>query len=143
MSEKYEGHFDGLNEGAYIKAAEFRIGQRFTVVIDNVHKEKLEDENGKKKGKGVVTFKGREKEWVSNKTNQILIAGMFGPMVKDWYGKPVTLEVQSVPVGGVMKLGFRIVGSPELKEPITVTVKLPRKRPVDVTLVPTAKQEAA
>lgn len=143
MSERYEGHFDGLNDGAYIKAAEFKIGQEFTVTIDNVHKEQLEGDDGKKKGKGVVAFKGKDKEWVSNKTNQLCIAAMFGPMVKDWYGKRITLVVENVKVGGETKPGFRIKGSPDLTAPVDATIKLPKRKPVTRRLVPTGKPAAA
>lgn len=133
----YEGHFDGLQEGEYIKAAEFKMGQEFTITIENVHREQLEQEDGRKRGKGIVSFKGKDKEWVSNKTNQICIAAMFGPMVKDWIGKRITLVVELVQIGPEKRPGFRVKGSPDIKEPVEATIKLPRRKPVKRMLVPT------
>jgi hypothetical protein len=137
VSPAYEGHYDGLQDGSYIKAAEFKLGTEFTVTLEKVHKEQLEGDDGKKKGKGVVAFRGKEKEWVTNKTNLICLAAMFGPMVKDWAGKRITIVTEMVSVGAEKRPGFRIKGSPDITAPIDAVIKLPRKRPITRTLVPT------
>jgi hypothetical protein len=135
--QPYEGHFDGLNEGSFIKATDFALGTVFTVTIEGVTRQQLEGEDGKKKGKGVVKFTGKAKEWVSNKTNQICIAKMFGPLVKDWIGKRVTFVVEMIQMYPENRPGFRVKGSPDIAAPIDAEIKLPRKRPVTRTLVPT------
>jgi hypothetical protein len=142
MGESYKGHVDGLSDGTYIKATEFKLGQEFTVEINNVHKEQLEGEDGKKKGKGVIDFKGKEKGLVSNKTNNICIAGMFGNNVADWYGKRVTFVVEMVKLGAESKPGFRVKGSPDLTAAVDVVIKLPRKKPQTRRLVPTGNGNA-
>jgi hypothetical protein len=139
--EPYEGHFQGLNEGSFIKAAEFPLGTTFTVTIEAVTRQQLEGEDGKKKGKGVVKFTGKAKEWVSNVTNQQCIAAMFGDLVKGWIGKRVTFVVEMIRMHPENRPGFRVKGSPDITAPIEVTIKLPRKRPEKRTLVPTPQPQ--
>jgi hypothetical protein len=135
--EAYTGHYDGLNEGSYVKAADFKLGQQITVTLEAAHRRILEGEDGKKKRKGIFKFTGKEKEWVSNKTNQICIAKMFGDQVSGWIGKRVTFVVEICPVGGVDKYGFRVAGSPDISAPMIAEIKLPKRRPVNRKLVPT------
>lgn len=137
--ERYDGHVDGLQEGNYIKAAEMKLGQRFTVKIEDIFKERMKEDSGKERGKGVLKFEGREKEYISNKTNQLRIAAMFGDAVKEWRGKRVTFEVQMVRgVSGEKVPGFRVIGSPDLTAPIEKEIQVNRRwRPEKVKLIPT------
>jgi hypothetical protein len=124
----------------YLAAIEFGTRQ-FTAKIDSVRKVKLEGENGEQKDKGVVFFEGHEKGWVLCKTNALCLAAMFGNDTDQWIGKRVTLYSTKVSVGKEMKDGIRVKGSPDLTAPVKATVKMPRKKPFDVTLVPTGAKE--
>jgi hypothetical protein len=72
---------------------------------------------------------GKERPWILCKTSAILLAAMFGDDTADWVGREVTLEFdESVTVDGKKVGGVRPVGSPELRDELKVSVKLPRKK---------------
>ena len=78
-----------------------------------------------------------------NKTNWKSIAKLYGDNTDAWIGKRITLHAQNVRVGPKMEPGIRVKGSPDLQAPLTFDLRLPRKRPIQTTLVPTGKQAAA
>lgn len=141
-------HYQSMLVGQYLKAATFGVGDvpvQPTYTITDVTLEKLEsvmlndtdDKAGKLKTKGIVHFRETELSLVVNRTNAECLAAMFGPETRDWAGKRVTLYAANVKVGGKMDIGIRIKGSPDIDQPITVSVKLPRKKPQPMTMVPT------
>lgn len=138
-----------LFKGAYLTAVEFG-GREPTFKIQGVDTIDLEQEDGQTKPKAVVFFvdvdgdgyKGIDRGWVLCKTNAMCIAAMFGNETDAWVGKRVTLFATDVQVGKERKPGIRVKGSPDIKAPITATIKLPKKKAFPMTLSPTVKRTA-
>lgn len=133
--------------GEYITAAEI-VGKEPTLTINKVTLEKVEslkkddDAAGKMKDRIIVYFaEGKSgRGWLLNRTNAECLRALFDSReTNDWLGKRVTLHAVNVRVGPKMEPGIRVKGSPELKEPVTFDLRLPRKRPIQTTLVPTGK----
>lgn len=134
--------------GTYITAAEL-IGKEPTLTIDRVSLEQVEslkasgDEggNGKLKDRIIVYFKEAkgDRGWLLNRTNAECIKEMWGRETNDWIGHRITLYTTNVRVGPKMEPGIRVKGSPELTEPRAFELKLPRKKPIRTTLLPTKK----
>lgn len=137
--------------GEYISAAEL-VGKAPTLTINKVTLEKVEslkgdDESGggKMKDKIVIYFAESKsgRGWLLNRTNCESIKELWGRETNDWLGHKITLFTQPVKVGKKMDIGIRVKGSPELTEPRQYELKLPRKRPIMVTLLPTGKANGA
>lgn len=138
--------------GTYITAAEL-VGKEPTLTIERVTLEEVEslkpagDEgaNGKTKDRVIVYFKGTKanRGWLLNRTNAECIKELWGRETDNWIGHRLTLFVQQVRVGPKMEPGIRVKGSPELTEPRTFELKLPRKKPIRTTLLPTKKAPPA
>lgn len=129
-------HWKALATGDYMAAVEFG-SSTFTGKVSEVRAVKLEQENGKQKHKVVIFFEGNDRGWVSNSTNNQCMEAMFGGDVKGWVGKRITLYAPLVTLGGEKVPGIRVKGSPDITERVECTVKLPRKKPFKVPLVPT------
>lgn len=126
-----------LFKGAYITAVELD-GKTVTLTVSDVTKELVADpESGEEREKGIVHFKETDRGWVLNRTNGSCLAAMFGDMTGGWLGKRVTLYATPVQVGPKRELGIRVKGSPDIREPVPVTIKLPRRKPISVTMQPT------
>ena len=134
--------------GEYITAAEL-VGKEPTLTISKVTLEKVEslkgdeDSTGKMKDRIIIYF-GESKSgrgWLLNRTNAEALKEMWGRETNEWIGKRVTLCTMPVKVGRKIEPGIRVKGSPELKEPRTFDLKLPRKKPIATTLLPTGKPE--
>jgi|SRR6185312_13115467 len=69
----------------YLKAADLQ-GKEVRVIMSNVEKEKLGDDN-----KLVLYFKGKEKGVVLNKTNSNTISDAYGDDTDDWVDQPLIL----------------------------------------------------
>ena len=132
----------GMFKGDYIAAVEFN-GKTPTLTIDHVNSVELEGEDGTKKGRPVVFFRETRRGWVLCKTTAQSLAAMFTPETDTWTGKRVTLVSEIVNVGKEKVPGIRVKGSPDLTAAVTFDLKLPRKKPRKVTLVPTAKDAPA
>ena len=141
-------HYTAMLVGQFIKAGEFGTGEiplQPTWTISRVALEKLESISmndtdgaaGKLKTKGIVYFKEHGIGWVLNRTNIMCLVEMWGTDTDAWIGKRVTLYRADVRVGAKMDVGVRIKGSPDLQQEITVSVKLPRRKPIPMKLVPT------
>jgi hypothetical protein len=125
-------------KGDHIQAVEFQ-GKTPTLTIKSVALVELEDEKKKaSKEKGVVSFKETPKGWVLNRTNAESLAAMFGAETDAWVGKRVKLQAVTVQFGKEQVPGIRVMGSPDIAKPVTFTLKLPRKRPREVTMLATA-----
>lgn len=129
--------FDALFPGRFLKAGEFQ-GKAVTLTIAAVKVEDLEGDNGSKT-KGIVSFAESKRQLVLNRTNGECIKAMFGRNTDDWIGKRVTLY--PAPYEG--DIAIRIKGSPDIEKSLTVEIKLPRKRPYNVTLEKTTKAKPA
>lgn len=113
-----------------------------TVKIARVISEVVKDEEKKtERTRWIVFFEGKDKGMLLNRTNATLIAALCkSNMTEDWVGHSITIGVRDVKMGGELVDGLRVIGSPELTAPLKVVVKLPRKRPEECFLQPTAKQ---
>lgn len=144
-------HYGAMLVGQFLKAAEFGTGTipaQPTFTIANVVLEKLEsvavgDNEGssKMKTKGVVYFREVDRGWVLNRTNAECLAAIFGKETNDWIGKRVTLFAADVRVGAKMDIGIRVKGSPDIAKEVTVSVKLPRRKPIPMRLIPTGDDD--
>jgi hypothetical protein len=123
--------------GPHIAAVE--LGRDVTVVIDSVRLEPIADDKGVVKEKWIIRFRNKDRGWVCNLTNAILLSSMWGRDIDGWIGKAVTIGPEKVRFGGETVDGIRVKGAPHLEKPLEVEVRLPRKKPQRVTLVPTGK----
>ena len=107
----------------YLAAADLQ-GHDVTVEIESVEIAEFDsDENsGDKEHANVVRFKGKEKAWRLNRTNEKCLEIMFGSNPRDAIGKRVTLTAETVMSFGERTLAIRVAGSPDIARPITVQV---------------------
>lgn len=128
--------WETLNPGEYIKAGEFN-GKPVTLRIASIDRQdfELEDGSGHEK-RGVISFTETDRKWVLNKTNIQLLKALW-PTIEDAIGQQVTLASQQVQFGREKVAGIRVIGAPHLTAPVNAQVKLPRRKPVTVTLRPT------
>ena len=122
-------NYDQLYPGRFLKAGEL-LGKKVTLTIADVDLEELVGDTGKPQVKCIVSFKETQKKLVACKTNGICIREMFGKVIADWIGKRITLFEDSW--NG--EPATRVWGSPDIAEPIDVTVTLPRRRPFSKTM---------
>lgn len=120
--------WDQLYPGRFIKTGDLQ-GKNVTLKIASVDLDELEGETGKKV-KGIITFDKTDKQLALNKTNGICLKEMFGKKVQGWVGKRVTL----MPALWNGEDCIRIFGSPDIEADKEITVSLPRKRPMKMTM---------
>lgn len=114
-----------------MKAGEFK-GRDVTLTISSVALEELEGSKGKQV-KGIVGFKGTQKQWVLNKTNGLCLRGMFGRNTDDWIGKRVTLYPAAIQFEDA-DICIRVRGSPDIAETMQLEIRLARKKPRAMTM---------
>jgi hypothetical protein len=124
--------WDELYPGRFLKASDLK-GQRVTVTIKSVDLEELEGDGGKIV-KGVIGFAGKEKMMALNRTNGLCLRSMFGKKVQAWEGKRVTLIPTETKFGAETVDAIRIYGSPDIPRDIEIELKLPKKRPIKMTM---------
>lgn len=136
----------------YIGAAELVGKPPVTMTIGRVTLEKVEsmkigdDEGkGKEKDRVIIYFENSKsgRGWLLNRTNAECIKELWGRETDAWIGKRITLHAQNVRVGPKMEPGIRVLGTPEITEPKQFQLKLPRKKPIPMTLLPTGKKAPA
>jgi len=96
-------NIDSLYPSKYLKSEDLK-GRRVQCVIDSVEVEEMSD--GVQKP--CLTFKGREKSMVLNKTNADVLKAAFGPETNDWQGQKGELFTQQVAFKGQMTSGLRL-----------------------------------
>lgn len=134
--------YDQLFPGRFIKAGEFD-GKPVTLTIKDVFLDALETESGGEESKAIVTFEETKRQWVLIKTNAQCLVAIWGPDSGEWIGHKITLHAERDPSGlSDSGLCIRVKGSPELKKPMDVSIKLPRRKAVNRKLVPTKKAAA-
>lgn len=121
-------------------------GKAVTAKIESVTGVKFEEdgETGAPKKadkKALIAFAGHSKKFAANFINCLLIENMWGKDIEAWTGHWLTIMPDTVEVKGRFfgDACIRVKGSPELKEAVTVTVTLPRRRPFTRKLVPTPR----
>lgn len=129
--------------GRFVSGPDFTTPK--TLTIHHTGDETIEDPDNKKppQHRLVVYWAEKAKPWVISKTDAQCVGAMFGDDMNGWAGKRVTLQFDTEVMFGRDKVGgVRVKGSPDISEPITVTVKLRKRRPVDIVLVNTGQRQA-
>ncbi len=88
----------------YLKASDLN-GRNVVVTISGA---RIEGIGQSKDQKLVLSFSGKEKTFVCNKTNASTIAKLYGPDTDTWIGKPITLTAREVEFQGEMVLSIRV-----------------------------------
>jgi len=88
--------------GDSLKAADLQ-GQEITVVIDKIDMKKFDNGN-----KLIITFQGKKKCLVCNKTNANRIAFAYGTNTDNWIGREITLYTDIVDFQGQMREAIRV-----------------------------------
>lgn len=91
--------------GDYLKAADLQ-GAEPTVVIATVETKEFDDGN-----KLLLTFQGKKKGLVANKTNASRIALLYGDETDDWIGKEIVLYTDIVDFQGKPTEAIRVRGT--------------------------------
>ena len=127
-------NFDQAYPGRFLKAGNLD-GKKVTLTIESVFHEKLEGDKGVEL-KVIMKFVGREMQLVVAKTNALCVREMFGPILKDWVGKRITLFESVVENPGALngKPCIRVWGSPDLPADTTIQIKLPKKKPTPMVM---------
>lgn len=135
-----------LNPSNYFSAAELEAcaiaGREPTFKILAVALEDVEDQNNRTKKKGSLTLEGADKPWLCNVTNARCLVAMFGEETDRWLGKRVTLHPERVMAFGEWTLGVRVSGSPDITAPVSVRIKLRKKKEQILTMKPTGTATA-
>lgn len=121
--------YDQLYPGRFLKAGLFK-GKNVTMTIVSVDIEALPQEKGGDRVRGILSFKETKMQLVLNKTNGECMRAMFGRKPQEeWLNKRVTFAPEKDRFGREVVDAIRIVGSPDISEPIDVEIRLPRKKP--------------
>jgi len=107
----------------YLKASDLN-GRNVVVQIAGA---RIEGIGQNKDQKLVLSFYGKEKTFVCNKTNASTIAKLHGPDTEAWVGKSITLTAREVEFQGEMVLALRV----SLQAPPASAVKAPPPPPVE------------
>lgn len=128
--------WDEMFPGRFIKAGLFvpMFGtDKPTLTIKDYDLEALPDDDGNDKPAGILTFVETPMQFKLNKTNGDCLKAMFGKVLKTWLGKRVTwcIERDRDPGGqkGAMCDAVRVFGSPDIDSDMSVTIKLPKRKP--------------
>lgn len=139
-AEKEVDDFDQLYPGRFLKSGEMG-GKPITLTIEKVFREDVETETGAKEGWSILRFRETPKELKLNRTNGECIKAMFGRSIKQWKGKRVTLYPAPFKDyrDPTRTTAVRVLGSPDISQPVTFDLQLPRKKPQRTTLQVTGK----
>jgi hypothetical protein len=128
--------FDKLFPGRFLKAADLN-GKDVTLTISAVVVDELIGDKGTEV-KGLISFAGKKKQLVLNKTNGLCFKQMFGRETDAWVGKRITIY----PTTFNDEPCIRVKGSPDIEADINFELKLPRKAPRATKLVKTTPASA-
>lgn len=134
-------NFDQLFPGRFLKHGLLRGDT--TVTISAVDREVLEGERGDEETT-ILSFAESPKMLVVCKTNGLCLRGMFGTRVQEWVGKRVTLYADTtIRFGPETVGGVRLRGSPDIAAPVSVEIKLKKRRAFTMTMQVTPGKGAA
>lgn len=140
--------FEQAYPGRFLSAGQ--LPQKpLTLTIADVVVEQLDGENGTEP-KVVLTFRecskatGQPIALVLAKINARCVAAMFGKAIAGWIGKRIALfatdQIMPYPAAKADdRYCIRIYGSPDIERDLAVQIKMPRRKPVSVTLRSTRK----
>ena len=141
------GHFEELYPGRFLKGVTLLAPKtiRIVEVVGNVE---LEGDDGTVKPKAVLRYKDGDKHkdkpgeivWVRT-NSQLAAVALNEPDHNKWGGRLLTIHYdKTVPFGKEKKGGIRVLGSPDMKATVEVSIKMPRrKHPIIYVLQPTGK----
>lgn len=120
-----EKSYDVMYPGRFLRSADLD-GKVITVTIADINAEELEADKNKKKREYIITFVGKKKAFVLNKTNGFLLFKLFGKNPNEWRGKRVTIYPTKCRFGPDMVDCIRVFGSPDIAEDTPVQGKIGR-----------------
>ncbi len=137
-------HADLLHPSRFLKSAEFN-GRDVTYTIAEVALEELERDDNSKETKGVIAFKETNKLLLLNRTNSTCLREMFGVETDTWKGKRVTFYPMPMTDPFTKKpiTAIRLRGSPDIKAPVGVSIKLRKRKATTVTMQVTGNATAS
>lgn len=91
----------------YIKASDLPEGKISAATIDEVSLQDI-GQGAEKQKKIVISFVGKDKSFVCNKTNARAIAKLYGEDTDDWVGKSIGLFRTEVQFGADMVESIRV-----------------------------------
>lgn len=147
MSEPVElTSYSECYPGRFIKALDF-AGKKPVYTIARVLADDLEGDKGSER-KVIVVFDEIQQAWVMSKINGTCLRAMFGNDVRAWKGKRVCLyatdQLMPMPTAkGDDRFCIRVYGSPDIASDMTVEFKVPKRRPIVMTLKGPSKKPAA
>lgn len=110
-SEEFIGRSAEMRVSPWLAAEDIDGLGDVKVTIAKVRKHaNVEFEQGRKKEVAYsLGFEGKQRELLLNSTNRKTITAMFGPEIKDWKGKSITLYIDpNVKLKGQTVKGIRI-----------------------------------
>ena len=129
--------FRSFYTGRFLSAPD--LVQDSTMTIDQAYEEMVDTPDGKtRERKLLVTFKEDwAKGWLPCKTASTCVGALYGNAIEGWAGKSITLFHDTEVMFGREKVGgIRVRGAPGAR-PMTVAIKHPRKKTVNLRLVDT------
>jgi hypothetical protein len=105
----------------YLKADDLK-GANVTVTISEVGIEEI-GQGQQKEQKLILSFTGKKKRLVCNKTNANTIGKLYGTETDVWIGKSITLAPREVEFQGDMVWAIRV----SLQKPLSGPAKAPTK----------------
>lgn len=112
--------------GDTLKAADLQ-GHEPTVIIANVEMKKFDNGN-----KLVITFEGKKKALVCNKTNANRIAHFYGTNTDNWIGKELVLFTDLVDFQGKSVEAIRVKAKKQFRKPETAPQAMPPQDTADL-----------
>ena len=95
-------NINDMYPSAFLKASDLQ-GRAIKVKIKDCSFQTMGDET-----KPVLSFHGKDKEMVLNKTNSMALASAFGPETESWKGKEIELFSMKVQFQGQLVDGLRV-----------------------------------
>jgi hypothetical protein len=137
------GSYDECFPGRFVKAGEFK-GKDVTLTIDHTELELLPTDKGGQEVRGIWYFREKNKlgqpiQISMNRTRGECIKAMFGKVPSEWVGKRVTFYPTTDKLGRETVDCIRVRGSPDISAPIEFELKMPKRAPKRIQLVPTGK----
>lgn len=107
----------------FLKAEDLK-GRDVTLTIEEVEADFITKDKSEGK-KVIISFVGKDKKLVANKTNCRTIAKLYGEETDDWIGKQIIIGPREVEYQGEMTWAIRV----SLKKPGTAAAAAPPTEP--------------
>jgi len=133
--------YEEMFPGRFLKAGLF-CGRDVTLTIAGFERYDSESKDGGVEERVAIAFRETPRQLAVNQTNGQCIKAMFGAP-DAWVGKRVTLYPTTTQLGTETVEAIRVRGSPDLAQDMTCTVKLKKKRPIQMRLTKTQQTKPA